>query len=165
MRWKGFACFRSSGFWNLHFSRQRGTQRTYTEFDPRLVDDGTDYALEFAGKIAASPGWSRRAALVRRAGDKPWMNGSSTRHATFAAVLATYTHPDFGRTGLGTILLATANTAARLAGFCRAELIATSAGRGLYLARGWREAHRIKLGPDDGSAIVAFLMQRDLCGE
>jgi GNAT superfamily N-acetyltransferase len=73
-----------------------------------------------------------------------------------------YTHPDFARMGLGTNLLAAAETAARLAGYRRAELIATSAGRELYLTRGWREASRITLGPDDGSAIVAFLMQRDL---
>jgi len=73
-----------------------------------------------------------------------------------------YTHPDFVRKGLGTILLAAAETAARLAGFRRAELIATSAGRELYLVRGWREASRMTLGPDDDSAIDVSLMQRDL---
>jgi hypothetical protein len=73
-----------------------------------------------------------------------------------------YTHPDFARLGLGSILLAAAESAARLAGFGWAELIATSAGRALYLARGWREVGRITLGPDDGSAIQASLMERAL---
>jgi GNAT superfamily N-acetyltransferase len=58
-----------------------------------------------------------------------------------------YTHPDFARMGLGTILLAAAETAARLAGFRRAELIATSAGRELYRARlAGRQPHRPRPG-------------------
>jgi GNAT superfamily N-acetyltransferase len=73
-----------------------------------------------------------------------------------------YTHPDFARLGLASILLAASETAARLAGFGWAELIATSAGRALYLARGWREVGRITLGPDDGSSIEASLMERAL---
>jgi len=141
---------------------QRRTLRAYTEFDPRLVEDGTYYVLEVNGRIAASGGWSRRAALVRRAGDIPGKERFLDPSCDPAAVRAMYTHPDFARMGLGTILLAAAETGARLAGFRRAELIATSAGRELYLARGWREASRITLGPDDGSAIDAFLMQRDL---
>jgi GNAT superfamily N-acetyltransferase len=145
----------------LSASQQR-TLREHTQFDPRLVEDGTYFVLEVGGRIAASGGWSRRAALVRRAGDTAEEERFLDPSCDPAAVRAMYTHPDFARMGLGTILLAFAETAARLAGFRRAELIATTAGRGLYLARGWRDVSRIALGPDDGSAIDAFLMQRDL---
>ncbi len=39
---------------------QRRTLYEYTEFDPRLIRDGTYYVLEVGGRLAASGGWSRR---------------------------------------------------------------------------------------------------------
>jgi GNAT superfamily N-acetyltransferase len=139
---------------------QRKTLYEYTALDPRLIDDGTYYVLKIDSRIAASGGWSRRAALVRRVGDNAGPEQFGDPRSDPAAIRAMYTHPDYARLGLGSILLATAEAAARLAGFGRAELIATSAGRQLYLARGWREVRRITLGPDDGSAIEASLMER-----
>ncbi len=141
---------------------QRRTLCEYTEFDPRLIEDGTYYVLEVDGRIAASGGWSRRGALSPRGGHAARQERFSDPLRDPAAIRAMYTHPDFARLGLGSVLLATAEAAARLAGFARAELIATSAGRELYLARGWREVRRITLGPNDGSAIEASLMDRDL---
>lgn len=141
---------------------QRRTLYEYTALDARLIDDGTYYILDVDGRIAASGGWSRRAALVRRAGDDAAPERFLDASTDPAAIRAMYTHPDFARLGFGSILLAAAEAAARLAGFRRAELIATSAGRELYLARGWREVRRITLGPDDGSAIEASLMERAL---
>jgi GNAT superfamily N-acetyltransferase len=141
---------------------QRRTLHEYTEFDPRLIQDGTYYVLEVDGRIAASGGWSRRGALSPRGGHAAAQERFLDPSRDPAAVRAMYTHPDFARLGLGSILLAAAETAARLAGFARAELSATSAGRQLYLARGWRDVKRITLGPDDGSAIEASLMERAL---
>jgi GNAT superfamily N-acetyltransferase len=141
---------------------QRRTLHAYTRFDPHLVEDGTYHVLEIDGRIAASGGWSRRAALIRGPGETSAEERFLDPSCDAAAVRAMYTHPDFARMGLGTILLATAEAAARLAGFRRAELIATSTGRALYLARGWRDVSHITLGPDDGSAIDVFLMQRNL---
>lgn len=141
---------------------QRRTLYEYTAFDARLIDDGTYYVLEVEGRVVASGGWSRRGALSPRgchaAAPERFLDPS--RHP--AAIRAMYTHPDFARIGLGSILLAASEASARLAGFCKAELIATSAGRKLYRARGWREVERIMLGPDDGSAIEASLMERAL---
>lgn len=141
---------------------QRRTLHEYTEFDPRLIEDGTYYVLEVDGQIAASGGWSRRGALSPRGCCAVAPERVLDPSRDPAAIRAMYTHPDFARLGLGTILLAASEAAARLAGFRRAELIATSAGRALYLARGWREVRRISLGPDDGSAIDASLMERTL---
>lgn len=141
---------------------QRRTLYAYTAFDGRLIGDGTYFVLEIDGRIAASGGWSRRAALVNHRGDDvPPERFLDARHDP-AIIRAMYTHPDYSRLGLGSILLAAAEAAARLAGFGRAELIATSAGRELYLARGWRVVRRIALGGDDDSAIEASLMERAL---
>jgi GNAT superfamily N-acetyltransferase len=141
---------------------QQRTLYEYTALDARLIDDGTYYILDVDSRIAASGGWSRRAALVRRPGGDAAPERFLDASSDPAAIRAMYTHPDFARLGFGSILLAAAEAAARLAGFGRAELIATSAGRELYLARGWRQMRRIRLGPDDGSAIEASLMERTL---
>ena len=141
---------------------QRRTLYEYTEFDPRLIEDGTYYVLEVGGRIVASGGWSRRGALSLRGGHAAAPKRILDPLRDPAAIRAMYTHPDFARLGLGSILLAASESAVRLAGFGRAELVATSAGRKLYLARGWKEVERITLGPDDGSAIEASLMERAL---
>lgn len=141
---------------------QRRTLYEYTRFDPRLIGDGTYYVLEVDGRIAASGGWSRRGALTPRGPHAAAREQLLDPAHEPAAIRAMYTHPDLARLGLGSILLAAAESAARLAGFRRAELIATSAGRELYLARGWRESRRITLGADDDSAIEASLMERAL---
>jgi GNAT superfamily N-acetyltransferase len=141
---------------------QRRTLYEHTELDARLIDDGTYYILDIDSRIAACGGWSRRAALVRRAGSDAAPERFLDASSDPAAIRAMYTHPDFARLGFGSILLAAAEAAARLAGFRRAELIATSAGRELYLARGWREIRRITLGAADDSAIEASLMERAL---
>jgi GNAT superfamily N-acetyltransferase len=141
---------------------QRRTLYEYTTFDPRLIQDGTYYVLEVGGRITASGGWSRRGALSPRVGAAAAEERVLDPSRDPAAIRAMYTHPDFARLGLGSVLLAAAEAAARLAGFGRAELIATSAGRELYLARGWKDVGRITLGPDDGSAIETSLMERTL---
>jgi GNAT superfamily N-acetyltransferase len=134
----------------------------HTQLDPCLVQDGTYYVVEVDGRIAASGGWSRRAALFGSAGGNAPQGRPLDTSRDAVAVRAMYTHPDFTRIGLGSILLATSETAARLAGFRRAELLATPTGRELYLARGWRDVKPITLGPDDGSGIDASLMERAL---
>jgi GNAT superfamily N-acetyltransferase len=101
---------------------QRRTLYEYTAFDARLIDDGTYYVLEVDGRIAASGGWSRRAALVRRAGGDAAPERFLDARSDSAAIRAMYTHPDYARLGLGSILLAAVEAAARLAGFGRAEL-------------------------------------------
>jgi GNAT superfamily N-acetyltransferase len=56
-----------------------------------------------------------------------------------------YTHPDWTRRGIGTLLLDLGEAAARAAGFKHIELGSTVPGEPLYLARGYvefdREAH------------------------
>ena len=53
-----------------------------------------------------------------------------------------YTHPQFSRQGIGSLLLDLGEQAARAAGFSTIELGSTLAGEPLYLARGYREISR-----------------------
>lgn len=141
---------------------QRTEMRRITPFDPVLIEDGTYYVATVGGWIAASGGWSRRAALFSP-------NGQGTGDAALldpetdaAGIRAMYTNPDFARKGLGSLVLSTALAAARLAGFRRAQLLATVAGERLYRAAGWRTEEQVMVGSGDRAVVPGYRMRRDI---
>lgn len=139
---------------------QRDTMRQITPFDPILIEDGTYYVVTVNGWIAASGGWTRRAALYRAPGCT--LDADSVMDPTrdAAGIRAMYTHPDFARQGLGRLVLSTALAAARIAGFRRAKLLATSAGERLYRASGWTTDKEQLIGPDGHASVPGYWMSR-----
>jgi GNAT superfamily N-acetyltransferase len=110
--------------------------------DTQLVDDGTYFVVECAGRIAGCGGWSRRATLYGG-------SHSAGRDARLldparepARVRAMYTHPDFARRGVGRTILGCCEAAAKAEGFTRLELMATLAGAALYAVAGFEEIER-----------------------
>jgi GNAT superfamily N-acetyltransferase len=69
-----------------------------------------------------------------------------------------YTHPSFARRGIGRLILALCEAAARAEGFTRAELMATMAGEPLYRACGYEAIE--ELVDDSGGAGVPLLRMR-----
>lgn len=113
--------------------------------DRQLVADGTYFIAEDEdGGIAGCGGWSRRATMY--GGDigvverEPRLLDPKTEAAR---VRAMYTHPDFIRRGVGTLILDAAERTAAAEGFERVELMATLAGEPLYRARGYIEIERV----------------------
>ena len=141
---------------------QRDTLLEHTPLDPALICDGTYYLAEVGGVVAASGGWSRRAALIRRDGEDPAADSLLEPATDAARIRAMYVHPDFARLGLGSLVLATSEAAARLAGFRRAQLLATPLGRHLYRARGWSEREHVLVGPDQHRGLELVRMEKDL---
>jgi GNAT superfamily N-acetyltransferase len=139
---------------------QRAALIACTPLDTALVADGTYYLAEVGGALAACGGWSRRAALIRRRGEAPGAERMLDPATDAAAIRAMYTHPDFARLGLGSLVLGICETAARLAGFRRARLLATPPGRRLYLAHGWTERDQVLVGPDLVSGFEVSLMEK-----
>lgn len=133
----------------------------YTPFDPALIEDGTYYVLEIDGQIVASGGWSMRDALMRSGDSQQETAGFLCPPRDATAIRAMYTHPDFTRCGLASILLSASETAARIAGFGGAKLIATPTGHPFYIARGWRDVNPLTLGDTDDGAIKVFLMEKE----
>ncbi len=105
--------------------------------DRQLIADGTYFAVESGGDIIGCGGWSRRATLY--GGDhSPGRDAALLDPPTDAArVRAMYTDPDFARRGVGRLLLAACEAAARADGFTRTELMATLSGQPLYVACGY----------------------------
>jgi GNAT superfamily N-acetyltransferase len=114
------------------------SSRTIMGLDSQLVRDGTYFVVQEKGALAGCGGWSRRATMY--GGDvSPGRDPALLDPAKDAArVRAMYTHPAFVRRGVGRMILARCEDAARAEGFTRAELVATMAGLPLYLACGYR---------------------------
>lgn len=140
---------------------QIASSRTIMGLDTQLIEDGTYFIVESNSTPAGCGGWSRRATLY--GGDQsPGRSAALLNPAMDAArVRAMYTHPDYVRRGLGRMILALCETAAKAEGFSRVELMATMAGEPLYRACGYQVIEPIM---DDrgGTAVPLLRMSKAL---
>ena len=131
--------------------------------DSQLVRDGTYFIVECGGRIAGCGGWSFRSTLY--GGDdsvvarEPELLDPTT---DAAKVRAMYTDPDFTRRGIGRLILALCEAAARDAGFTAVELMATAAGVPLYRASGYEPADTLHHAHVDGVDIPLLRMRKAL---
>ena len=141
---------------------QLEASRAIMGLDTQLVDDGTYYVIERDGVVAGCGGWSRRATLF--GGDHfPGRSETLLDPATEAArIRAMYTHPRFVRQGVGRLVLALCEAAAREAGFRAVELMATRAGEPLYRACGYEVQEPIEVAV--GDVIVPGVRMRKALG-
>jgi GNAT superfamily N-acetyltransferase len=135
--------------------RQIASSRTIMGLDTQLIEDRTYFIVEADGALAGCGGWSRRATLY--GGDQsPGRSAVLLDPATDAArVRAMYTHPDYTRRGVGRLILALCEDAARSEGFRTVELMATLAGEPLYRACGYELRERVV--DDRGGAGVPLV--------
>jgi len=124
--------------------RQIASSRAIMGLDTQLVADGTYFVVESDRELAGCGGWSRRATLY--GGDR-----TSGRSAALlnpetdpARIRAMYTHPRHARKGVGRLILAACEEAARREGFRRVELMSTLAGQPLYVACGYEAIERVE---------------------
>src|SRR4029077_8190075 len=122
---------------------QIASSRVIMGLDTELIDDGTYFVVEQDGLVAGCGGWSRRATLY--GGDRsPGRNAAPLDPAKLAArVRAVYTHPSFTRQGVGGLILALCEDAARPEGFTCVELMATMAGQPLSRACGYDAIEKV----------------------
>jgi len=129
--------------------------------DTQLVRDQTYFVIEHGGDIAGCGGWSWRSTLY--GGDDSVVAREPTlldpAHDA-ARVRAMYTDPAFARRGVGRMLLAVCEDAARTAGFSRVELMATLSGEPLYRACGYQPVEQILSKPIDGERVPLILMRK-----
>jgi GNAT superfamily N-acetyltransferase len=81
-----------------------------------------------------------------------------------AKIRAIFVHPKFARQGLGSVLLETAEDAARAAGFRRFEMGSTLTGVALYTLKGYREVGRFRVSVGGGEAIEVVRMVKGVEG-
>jgi GNAT superfamily N-acetyltransferase len=138
--------------------------------DSQLVADGTYLVAEAADlevasraglpAIAGCGGWSKRKTLY---GGDAWIQREDSvldpAHDA-AKIRAFFIHPIWARRGVGTLILAACETAARDAGFTRYEMGATLTGAKLFGANGYVAVRRIELSMADGEVLPVIHMEK-----
>jgi len=140
--------------------------------DRTLLEDQTYFVIETvdAGEttdtdktiMVGCGGWGKRKTLY--GGDQTLGRDDSLSDPSDdpARIRAMYTHPEWTRHGIGTLLLELGENAARDAGFKTIELGSTIPGEPLYLARGYKEVNRETMIADNGAENVIIKMLKVL---
>jgi GNAT superfamily N-acetyltransferase len=142
-----------------------GALGTVLGLDTQLIRDQTYFIAETAyrnadsqKRIAGCGGWSKRKTLFG-ADAGPGRESELLDPAVDAAkVRAIFVHPEFARKGLGSLILATVEDAARAAGFKRFEMGSTLTGVPLYRLKGYEEMERIAVPLKNGEVLPVVKM-------
>lgn len=139
-----------------------GALRGAFGLDTLLISDGTYFVAEAGGRMAACGGWSYRSTLF--GGDARSDRDSSTLdpRTQAAKIRAFFVDPAHARRGIGSLLLARCEHAARDHGFSRVELMATLPGAHLYAARGYVAGAMVHFPVGGGESIEFIPMQKEL---
>jgi len=154
-----------------------GALGTVLGLDTQLIRDGTYFVAEapFVAEVDAADGasdlkateqnflagcggWSKRKTLFgadRGPGREPELLDPGTDAAKVRAI---FVHPRYARMGLGSLILATVEEAAREAGFKRYEMGSTLTGVPLYRLKGYVEMERIGVPLWNGEALPVVRM-------
>ncbi|MBX2813238.1 MAG: GNAT family N-acetyltransferase [Myxococcales bacterium] len=133
--------------------------------DQTLIRDKTYYIIEYRSTnkavLVGCGGWSFRKTLY--GGDHSPGRDDSLQDPLFepARIRAMYTHPQWTRQGVGSLLLSIGEEAARAAGFLTIELGSTIPGVPLYQSCGYIEVGRdIHSGPDGIQNVIVRMSKR-----
>lgn len=134
--------------------------------DQTLIDDQTYFVIETeregATVMAGCGGWGKRKTLY--GGDHTVGRDDSLSDPAVdaARIRAMYTHPEFVRCGIGSLLLELGEDAARAAGFRTIELGSTIPGEPFYLAKGYVEIERDVFPGENGAPNTVIKMTKTL---
>ncbi len=130
--------------------------------DSLLVRDQTYFVIMAGEVMAGCGGWSRRKTLF--GGDHTQGRDPDLLDPKIdaARVRAMYTHPDYTRRGIGTLILQLCEQAARKEGFKKVELAATMAGVPLYSHYGFLEIGRWMEKTPSGVEVPLAKMVKDI---
>ncbi len=134
--------------------------------DNTLIEDGTYFLIEaeIDGKatLVGCGGWGKRKTLFGGDHTVGRDDSLSNPDTDAARIRAMYTHPNFTRQGIGSLLLDLGESAARQAGFKRIQLGSTLPGEPLYRARGYVELNRKIIKGANGSDSHIITMEKAL---
>ena len=130
--------------------------------DDQLILDKTYFLIDFEGTLVGCGGWSNRKTLFGGNHTPNRSNDFLNPNKDAAKIRAMYTHPDWARKGVGTLILEIAEKEASIAGFKRCELMATLSGIHLYKARGYKIDDEIIYKSKKGNSVKMFKMTKHL---
>jgi GNAT superfamily N-acetyltransferase len=145
-------------------AQMEGALGTVLGVDTQLIRDRTYYIAETTdepARIAGCGGWSPRKTLSGADRSPNREPDLLDPHTDAAKVRAIFVHPDFARQGLGSLILATVEDAARQVGFTRFEMGSTLTGVPLYRLKGYVEVEHIAVPLANGESLSIVKMVKD----
>ena len=130
--------------------------------DDQLILDKTYFLIDFEGILVGCGGWSNRKTLFGGNHTPNRSNDFLNPIDDAAKIRAMYTHPNWSRKGVGTLILEIAEKEAFNIGFKRCELMATLSGIYLYKARGYTVDDEIIYKSKKGNSVKMFKMTKSL---
>lgn len=130
--------------------------------DRQLIDDGTYFVADAAGRIVGCGGWSRRKAVFGGDRARGGMDELIDPATEPARVRAFFVHPQWARRGIGRALINACEEAIASAGFRRVELVATLTGEPLYAAFAYQVAERYDVALANGWKLPVVRMRKEL---
>lgn len=130
--------------------------------DSQLIADGTYFAVEADGQLAACGGWSKRRTLYGGDQMKAGADNLLDPRTEAARIRAFFVDPTFARRGIGKQLIEACEAAARAAGFTRLEMGATLPGEPLYAAVGYHTVEHLAVPLPEGETLPIIRMEKHL---
>lgn len=135
-----------------HYSQEQieSCRRFVCVPDRQLIEDGTYFVVvEESGKMVGCGGWSFRNKLYAGPKNQVITDDRLNPSTDPARIRAMFTDPDSGGKGIGSLILAHSEKAAKERGFSKGILGSTVSGLSFYKAKGWEEvAEEESLLPD-----------------
>ena len=148
--------------WAYSASQLEAALGTWLGVDSRLVEDGTYFVVEVEQEtrtvMAGCGGWSKRKTPYgsdHRPGREDVLLDPKTDAAKIRAM---FVHPDWGRRGIGSMIMDECEREASAAGFTRFEMGATLSGVPLYRHYGYEEIERVELPLANGETLPIVKM-------
>jgi len=133
--------------------------------DQTLIDDSTYFVIEedtHERTLVGCGGWGKRRTLYGGNHTRGRDDSLSDPSREAARIRAMYTHPQWVRRGIGSLLIQLGEEAARAAGFTRIALGSTLAGEPFYLAHGYAEVRRETFRGENGADNLVITMEKNL---
>ena len=128
--------------------------------DDQLIKDGTYFMIFHDEVFVGCGGWSNRETLFGG-------NHTPNRDDNFldplkdsARIRAMYTHPDWARQGIGSLVMHLGENAAKELGFKKCELMATQSGKLLYETQGYESIENILYKTETGKTVPMIRMEK-----
>ena len=130
--------------------------------DDQLIKDETYFMIFSKDVLIGCGGWSNRETLFGG-------NHTPNRDDQFlnpkkdsARIRAMYTHPDWIRMGVGSLVMNLGEEAAKNLGFKKCELMATQSGILLYETQGYEPIEEVLYKAKSGKTVPMVRMEKDI---
>ncbi|MDJ0922197.1 MAG: GNAT family N-acetyltransferase [Henriciella sp.] len=130
--------------------------------DTLLIEDGTYFLIFEGDTLVGCGGWSRRRTLFGGNQTEGRDDALADPSCEPAKIRAMYTHPEFTRRGIGSLLISLGEDAAMAEGFTAMELGSTAPGLPLYERCGYVAIEDVSTRYDDGVVVPTIRMRKEL---